>query len=322
MRSIVGVGMTPPKVLGTPKPASSVMISSTFGAPLGGVTRGGHQGFDCRAPSLMTPPNCGSGGGSCFPVMVEVALGEPRVPLTCCAVAWPAIASAARLRSAAVAARQEKVLDRMFAFLDRLSEAARLRLFALLTWATKAWGLAHSALRADAWSMQKPTARTDLRRLAIWRRVSMLETSSFGRQRQMSCERTWESSDQSSDRFDLRSHVGRTTDPIGRVAAPENPYGVVRPGALLVSHRAERLVTGKPLRADLRRQRVLRFGCDRRRRCLLRPHRWAGNNSCGSQQHKSKRSMHDFRPSRFDAIRIPAKLAKRQAALMADVPSD
>ena len=49
MRSIVGVGMTPPKVLGTPKPASSVMMSRTLGAPLGGTTRGAHQGFDCRA---------------------------------------------------------------------------------------------------------------------------------------------------------------------------------------------------------------------------------------------------------------------------------
>ena len=33
---MAGVGMTPPKVLGTPKPASSVMMSSTFGALFGG----------------------------------------------------------------------------------------------------------------------------------------------------------------------------------------------------------------------------------------------------------------------------------------------
>ena len=40
---MAGVGITPPKVLGTPNPASSVMISSTFGAPAGGFTskRGG-----------------------------------------------------------------------------------------------------------------------------------------------------------------------------------------------------------------------------------------------------------------------------------------
>src|SRR6266581_3497537 len=36
MRSIVGVGMTPPNVLGTPKPESSVIMSRIFGASLGG----------------------------------------------------------------------------------------------------------------------------------------------------------------------------------------------------------------------------------------------------------------------------------------------
>jgi hypothetical protein len=92
MRSIVGVGMTPPKVLGTPKPASSVMISSTFGAPFGGTTRGAHQAFDCSASSLMTPPNLGSGGGSCLLLIVVVALGEPRVPVTCCPSAQPLVA--------------------------------------------------------------------------------------------------------------------------------------------------------------------------------------------------------------------------------------
>src|SRR5262245_27340249 len=91
---MVGVGMTPPKVLGTPKPASSVMISSTFGAPLGGTTRGAHQYFDCRAPSLITPPNLGSGGGSCLPLMVVVALAEPGVPVICCAVAGNATSKA------------------------------------------------------------------------------------------------------------------------------------------------------------------------------------------------------------------------------------
>src|SRR6516162_10501235 len=83
MRSMVGVGMTPPKVPGAPKPWSSVMISSTLGAPLGGTTRGGHQGFDSEALSLITPPNFGSGGGSCLPVIVVVASGEPGVPVIC-----------------------------------------------------------------------------------------------------------------------------------------------------------------------------------------------------------------------------------------------
>src|SRR5450631_2095362 len=85
-RSRVGVGMTPPKVLGTPKPESSVMISSTFGAPLGGTTRGAHQGVDSVAFSLIIPPNFGSGGGSCLPSIDVVALGEPRTPVTCCAL--------------------------------------------------------------------------------------------------------------------------------------------------------------------------------------------------------------------------------------------
>jgi hypothetical protein len=84
---MVGVGMTPPKVPGAPKPTSSVMMSNTFGAPFGGTTRGGHQGVDCEALSLITPPNFGSGGGSCFPVIVVVASGEPGAPVICCAVA-------------------------------------------------------------------------------------------------------------------------------------------------------------------------------------------------------------------------------------------
>ena len=43
------------------------MMSSTLGAPFGGTTRGGHHGFDSVAFSLITPPNFGSGGGSCLP---------------------------------------------------------------------------------------------------------------------------------------------------------------------------------------------------------------------------------------------------------------
>src|ERR1035438_8312426 len=81
MLSMVGVGMTPPNVLGTPKPASSVMISRTLGAPLGGTTRGAHHDFDWSASFLITPPNFGAGGGNCFPVMVVVAPGEPGSPV-------------------------------------------------------------------------------------------------------------------------------------------------------------------------------------------------------------------------------------------------
>src|SRR5437899_6826642 len=89
MRSSAGVGTTPPKVPGAPKPTSSVMMSNTLGAPFGGTTRGAHQAFDSEAFSLITPPNFGSGRGSCLPSSVVVAVGAPRTPLTCCAEADP-----------------------------------------------------------------------------------------------------------------------------------------------------------------------------------------------------------------------------------------
>src|SRR5258706_16095438 len=63
------------------------MMRSTLGAPLGGTTRGGHQGLESLALPLITPPNFGGGGGSCFPSSVVVALGEPSEPVTCCAAA-------------------------------------------------------------------------------------------------------------------------------------------------------------------------------------------------------------------------------------------
>src|SRR4029453_3335304 len=57
------------------------MIKSTLGAPLGGTTVGGQYGLESTALSLITPPNFGSGAGSCFPSMVVVAPGEPGVPV-------------------------------------------------------------------------------------------------------------------------------------------------------------------------------------------------------------------------------------------------
>ena len=39
------------------------------------LPRGGHHGVDSDAFSLITPPNSGTGGGSCLPLMVVVALG-------------------------------------------------------------------------------------------------------------------------------------------------------------------------------------------------------------------------------------------------------
>src|SRR6476659_1001432 len=69
------------------------MMSRMLGAPLGGTTVGGHHGLESVAVSLITPPNFGSGGGSCFPSMVVVALGEPGVPVVwICAVAEDAAA--------------------------------------------------------------------------------------------------------------------------------------------------------------------------------------------------------------------------------------
>src|SRR5262249_10921142 len=61
------------------------MMSSTFGAPFGGTTCGGHHGFESLASSLITPPNCIGGGGSCLPSRVTVALGDPGSPVICCA---------------------------------------------------------------------------------------------------------------------------------------------------------------------------------------------------------------------------------------------
>ena len=59
-----------------------------LGAPLGGTTRGGQYGVESRALSLITPPNFPGGGGSCSPLMVVVALGEPGVPVICWAEGW------------------------------------------------------------------------------------------------------------------------------------------------------------------------------------------------------------------------------------------
>src|SRR5450755_3394058 len=61
------------------------MMSSTFGAPFGGTTRGGHHGVDSVARCLITPPNFAGGAGSCFPSIVVVALAEPSWPVTTCA---------------------------------------------------------------------------------------------------------------------------------------------------------------------------------------------------------------------------------------------
>src|ERR1700730_7569841 len=63
------------------------MMSSTLGAPLGGTTRAGHQSLESLALSLITSPNFRGGGGTCFPLIVVVALGDPGTPLICWACA-------------------------------------------------------------------------------------------------------------------------------------------------------------------------------------------------------------------------------------------
>ncbi len=132
MRSIVGVGITPPKVLGTPKPASSVMISSTFGAPFGGTTRGAHHDLDCSASFLITPPKAGSGAGSWLGLTVLVALGEPNVPVTCWPEPLPALVgcwapTAAASRPAASAAMARNRVDVDFISFPCMSSRGRCR---------------------------------------------------------------------------------------------------------------------------------------------------------------------------------------------------
>src|ERR1700683_4880624 len=76
------------------------MMSSTLGAPLGGTMRGGHQVFDPSRVSLITPPNCGSGAGIRFPLIVVVALGSPSTPVICCACTALAVINQAPIRTA------------------------------------------------------------------------------------------------------------------------------------------------------------------------------------------------------------------------------
>ena len=52
-----------------------------LGAPLGGTIRGGQYGLDSGAVRSIWPPNFGLGAGSCLPLIVVVALGEPGADL-------------------------------------------------------------------------------------------------------------------------------------------------------------------------------------------------------------------------------------------------
>src|SRR5208337_1024606 len=111
MRSSAGVGMTPPKVLATPKPASSVMISKTLGAPFGGTMRGLQQGFDWRASRWMTPPNGVGTGGNCCAVLTDVVpAGEHDSEAGCCANA-PTAANVDNESAASAIRRTRAVLQ-------------------------------------------------------------------------------------------------------------------------------------------------------------------------------------------------------------------
>jgi hypothetical protein len=78
------------------------MIKRTFGAPLGGTTFGGQNGFESTALKLITPPNGGGGGGRYFPSMVVVELGDPGVPVVCWALT---VGTAARTNRAGASIR-------------------------------------------------------------------------------------------------------------------------------------------------------------------------------------------------------------------------
>src|ERR1035438_8232738 len=116
MRSSAGVGITPPNVPGEPKPQSSVMMSRMLGAPLGGTTVGGHHGVDSVAFSLITPPNFGSGGGSCLPLMVVVALGAPMTPVVCISAQLDGASEVAKV-TVAVKLYRNRLLFFIFVFL-------------------------------------------------------------------------------------------------------------------------------------------------------------------------------------------------------------
>src|SRR5579863_5096760 len=62
------------------------MISSTFGAPLGGTIFAGRHGLESVALRLMTPPKAGGGDGTYLPSMVVVVLVEHGTPVVCWAL--------------------------------------------------------------------------------------------------------------------------------------------------------------------------------------------------------------------------------------------
>src|SRR5438094_7780934 len=106
--SMFGVGIVPPKVLSEPEPASSSRMSSTLGAPLGGTTRGGHQGFDSAAVCLISPPKFGGTGGRALDVSDSVNAGDPGFA----GPAWPLTGTCAKTATSTAAATPATTTER------------------------------------------------------------------------------------------------------------------------------------------------------------------------------------------------------------------
>ena len=75
--------MTPPNVLGAPKPTSSVMMSRIFGVFFGGTVIAGQQGLDCAALGLISPPKGAALGRRCLVSAARMAPGEQGLAFGC-----------------------------------------------------------------------------------------------------------------------------------------------------------------------------------------------------------------------------------------------
>jgi hypothetical protein len=58
-------------------------------------------------------------------------------------------------------------------------------------------------------------------------------------------------------RHHFRCHIWSAADPVGRVAAFQDPNGMIGPGAPCIPYSAERPITGKAPRADLCSEHIL-----------------------------------------------------------------
>jgi hypothetical protein len=74
-------------------------MSSTFGAPLGGMIRGGQYGLESWARMLIMPSNGAGGFGRYLPSTVVVASGEPGTPVVCWAKAGAAVSISATMNA-------------------------------------------------------------------------------------------------------------------------------------------------------------------------------------------------------------------------------